>query len=44
MTYANKIAVVIKDDLQTWQKLKVASFLASSVAIQFPETHGTNCG
>ncbi len=40
MTYENKIAIIIKDDLQTWQKLNVASFLASSVAIQFPETHG----
>jgi hypothetical protein len=40
MFYENKIAMVIRDDLQTWQKLNVASFLASSVAIQFPETHG----
>ncbi len=40
MSYENKIAIVIKNDLQTWQKLNVASFLASSVAIQFPDTHG----
>jgi hypothetical protein len=40
MTYENKIAIVIKDDLPTWQKLNAASFLASSVAIRFPETHG----
>jgi hypothetical protein len=40
MFYENKIAMVIRDDLQTWQKLNVASFLASSVAIRFPETHG----
>ncbi len=40
MIYENKIAMIIKDDLQTWQKLNVASFLASSIAIQFPETHG----
>jgi hypothetical protein len=38
--YPNKIAVVLKDDLQAWQKLNVSCFLASSVAIQFPETHG----
>jgi hypothetical protein len=38
--YENKIAVIIKDDLLTWQKLNVTAFLASSVAIQFPETHG----
>lgn len=36
----NKIALVIKTDLQPWQKLNVAAFLASAVAIQFPETHG----
>ena len=38
--YDNKIAMVIRKDLLTWQKLNVAAFLASSVAIQFPETHG----
>lgn len=38
--YENKIALVIKDDLQSWQKLNVASFLASSIAIKFPATHG----
>ncbi len=37
--YENKIALVIKDDLQSWQKLNVASFLASSIAIKFPATH-----
>ncbi len=26
--------------LESWQKLNVASFLASSIAIKFPETHG----
>ena len=40
MQYENKIAIVIKNDLMDWQKLNVASFLASSVAIKFPETHG----
>jgi len=38
--YDNKIVLIIKNDLATWQKLNVASFLASSVAIEFPETHG----
>ena len=38
--YDNKIALVIKNDLLTWQKLNVASFLTSSIAIKFPETHG----
>lgn len=40
MIYENKIAIVLIRDLKEWQKLNVASFLASSVAIQFPETHG----
>jgi len=35
-----KIAIIIQDDLADWQKLNVAAFLASSIAIQFPETHG----
>ena len=38
--YDNKIALVIKNDLESWQKLNVAAFLASSIAIQFPDTHG----
>jgi hypothetical protein len=38
--YDNKIALIIKNDLQSWQKLNVASFLASSIAIKFPDTHG----
>ena len=36
----NKLVLVIKDNLASWQKLNVAAFLASSVAIRFPETHG----
>lgn len=39
--YENKVAVVLLDDLLPWQKLNVVSFLASSVAISFPETHGS---
>lgn len=38
--YDTKIALIIRQDLQTWQKLNVAAFLASSIAIQFPLTHG----
>lgn len=40
MTYDEKIAIVLRENLQTWQKLNVAAFLASSVAIKFPETQG----
>lgn len=42
MELENKIAIVIKNDLLNWQKLNVSSFLASSVAIKFPETHGNH--
>ncbi|MCF2875786.1 MULTISPECIES: DUF2000 domain-containing protein [unclassified Tenacibaculum] len=40
MTIDSKIAIVVKDDLANWQKLNVVSFLGSSIAIKFPETHG----
>jgi hypothetical protein len=40
MEYENKIAIILKNDLANWQKLNVTAFLASSIAIQFPETHG----
>ncbi|MGQ7854469.1 DUF2000 family protein [Pedobacter sp. WC2501] len=38
--YDKKIAVVILNSLEDWQKLNVTAFLASSIAIAFPETHG----
>jgi hypothetical protein len=38
--YDHKIAIVLSSDLLEWQKLNVTAFLASSVAIQFSETHG----
>jgi len=38
--YDHKIAIVLSRGLLDWQKLNVTAFLASSVAIQFPETHG----
>ena len=34
--YDKKVAIVIKDDLLPWQKLNVVSFLAGSIAIEFP--------
>jgi hypothetical protein len=36
----NKIVIVLRDDLKTWQKLNVTAFLASAIAIEFPELHG----
>lgn len=38
--YDEKIAIVLRADLEEWQKLNVAAFLASSVAIKFPASHG----
>lgn len=38
--YDHKIAIVLSADLLEWQKLNVTAFLASSIAIQFPQTHG----
>ncbi|WP_324677982.1 DUF2000 domain-containing protein [Hymenobacter sp. GOD-10R] len=38
--YDHKIAIVLSRDLLDWQKLNVTAFLASAIAIQFPETHG----
>jgi hypothetical protein len=38
--YENKVAIIIRGDLQHWQKLNVAAFLGGSIAIKFPETHG----
>lgn len=40
-TYQNKIAIIIRADLLEWQRLNVAAFLASAVAVKFPETHGS---
>ncbi len=35
-----KIAVVVRDDLEVWQKLNVVAFLASGIAAAHPETIG----
>jgi hypothetical protein len=40
MQFDTKIAVVIRTDLEAWQKLNVASFLAGGVAAAFPECIG----
>ena len=40
MIFDTKIAVVIRTDLETWQKLNVASFLTSGIAAAFPECIG----
>ena len=40
MQFDTKIAVVIRTDLQAWQKLNVASFLAGGIAAAIPECVG----
>ena len=40
MSANDKVAIVVLADLKDWQKLNVVAFLASSIAIQFPDTHG----
>lgn len=38
--YENKVAIIVLDNLLSWQKLNVVSFLGGSIAIDKPETHG----
>src|SRR5215471_10479368 len=40
MQFDTKIAIVIRTDLESWQKLNVASFLAGGIAAAFPECIG----
>jgi hypothetical protein len=37
MQFDTKIAIAIRSDLETWQKLNVAAFLASGIAAAFPD-------
>jgi hypothetical protein len=39
MQFDTKIAVVIRTELEAWQKLNVASFLTSGIAAAFPGMH-----
>lgn len=38
--FATKIAVLLRDDLQTWQRLNVTAFLVSGIAGTMPELIG----
>ncbi len=40
MQFDTKIAVAIRSDLEIWQKLNVAAFLASGIAPAFPDCIG----
>jgi hypothetical protein len=41
MQFDTKIAIVIRTDLEAWQKLNVASFLAGGIAAAYPECVGS---
>lgn len=40
MRFETKIAVVVRDDLETWQRLNVCAFLVSGIAAAVPELIG----
>ena len=40
MQFDTKIAIVVRTDLEVWQKLNVASFLSGGIAASFPECIG----
>jgi len=40
MRFETKIAIVVRDDLATWQKLNVVSFLAGGLVGVYPELPG----
>ena len=40
MTFDTKIAVLLRDDLPTWQKLNMTAFLVSGIAATTPEAVG----
>jgi hypothetical protein len=40
MQFDTKIAVVVRSDLEPWQKLNVACFLAGGIAAAFPDCIG----
>jgi hypothetical protein len=40
MLFDTKIALVIRSDLESWQKMNVAAFLASGIVASYPECIG----
>ena len=40
MQFDTKIAIVVRTDLEPWQKLNVAAFLSGGIAATFPECIG----
>lgn len=42
MIHPTKIALIIKSDLLTWQKVNVAAFLSSGITAKYPQLIGEN--
>lgn len=42
MTFDTKIAIVLRDDLESWQQLNVTAFIASALAAHYPDAIGEN--
>lgn len=40
MNFATKLAIVVRDDLQVWQKLNVTAFLTSGIVGAAPDLVG----
>ena len=40
MTFDTKVAIVLRDDLDVWQKLNVTAFIASALAGAYPDIIG----
>ncbi len=40
MTFDTKIAIVLRDDLESWQRLNVTAFIASALAATYPDAIG----
>lgn len=41
--FANKVTVVVRDDLESWRRLNVTAFLISGVTAAHPERVGGTC-
>lgn len=39
-TFTTKVALIVRDDLATWQRLNVAAFLATGIAASAPDALG----
>jgi hypothetical protein len=38
--FVTKVAVVVRDDLESWQRLTVTAFLATGIAAEYPQLVG----